>query len=113
MTILDIHSCPHHSWGDGCDAWRLITSAELGVVLERVPPGRTESRHRHQRARQVFFVLAGTATFELDGEVISLARHQAIHVPAGAPHLIRNDGEQVLEFLLIAQPDSLGDRSPA
>lgn len=110
MAAINTRTAPHHGWGDGCDAWRLVTSSGLGVIQERVPPGRGEVRHLHRRARQVFFVLAGDATFELGDETFALAPHDAIEVAPGVPHSIRNEGTIDLEFLVIAQPDSLGDR---
>ena len=113
MSAINTRTAPHHDWGDGCDAWRLVTSDGLGVIQERVPPGRGEVRHLHRRARQVFFVLAGTATFELGDRAFVLGPRDAIEVPPEVPHSIRNQGAVDLEFLVIAQPDSLGDREPA
>lgn len=78
-----------------------------------MPPGRGETRHLHRRARQVFFVLSGTATFELGDQTFVLGPQEGIEVSPEVPHLIRNDGAVDLEFLVIAQPDSLGDREPA
>lgn len=113
MATINTRTAAYHAWGDGCDAWRLVTSAGLGVILERVPPGRGEVRHRHRHARQVFFVLSGVATFELGEQTFTLEARDAIEVAPGVTHSIRNQGTSDLEFLVIAQPDSLGDREPA
>jgi mannose-6-phosphate isomerase-like protein (cupin superfamily) len=111
--MINAKNAAHHAWGEGCDAWRLLTSPELGIIQERVPPGSGETRHVHRRARQFFFVLAGTASFELAGQWHVLHARDGIEVPPNAPHLIRNDSLEVLEFLVIAQPDSRDDRAPA
>lgn len=113
MATISARTAPYHAWGDGCDAWRLVTSPGLGIIQERVPPGLGEVRHLHRGARQVFYVLAGTATFELGEQTFALEPRDAIEVPPGVPHSIRNHGAVDLEFLVIAQPDSLGDREPA
>lgn len=113
MSRINASMAPHHGWGDGCDAWRLVTSQGLGVIQERVPPGKGEVRHLHRRARQVFFVLSGTATFELGDQTFVLEPLDAIEVPPEVAHSIRNQGDVDLDFLVIAQPDSQGDREPA
>jgi mannose-6-phosphate isomerase-like protein (cupin superfamily) len=103
----------HYAWGDGCDAWRLVAHEGLGVVLERIPPGAGESRHLHRRARQVFFVVSGVASFELDGRTFTLHPREGVDVPPGAPHRIWNEAADDLVFLLVAAPTSRGDREPA
>ena len=65
--MISKDSVEHYTWGDGCDGWRLVDRAELSVIHERMPPGSSEARHYHERARQLFFVLSGTATLEVDG----------------------------------------------
>ena len=61
--MIDKESAPHYGWGEGCDGWHLVRTPELSVIQERMPPGTSEVRHRHGRARQFFFVLSG----RLDG----------------------------------------------
>lgn len=111
--MINARTAEHHVWGAGCDAWRLVSHDELGVVQERVPPGMGETRHLHHRARQFFFVLSGVATFELDDRTYELHPHDGIDVPPGVPHRIFNEGGEDLVFLLVAQPSSRSDRSPA
>jgi mannose-6-phosphate isomerase-like protein (cupin superfamily) len=50
---------------------------------------------------------------ELEGEAVSLARGEGLHIPAGTPHRIRNASNQPVEFLVISQPLSHGDRVQA
>jgi quercetin dioxygenase-like cupin family protein len=46
----------------------------------------------------------------MENEVHRLAPRDALHVPAGARHLVRNDGASDAEFLVISEPPSHGDR---
>jgi mannose-6-phosphate isomerase-like protein (cupin superfamily) len=108
--VISRHTAEHYTWGANCDGWHLVKRAELSVIQERMPPGTAEVRHYHQRARQFFFVLAGTATFDLDGERKTLGPQQGIEVPPGAPHHIRNETQSDLEFIVVSQPASHGDR---
>lgn len=103
----------HYTWGEGCDGWHLVKTAALSVIHERMPPGTSEVRHYHQRARQFFFALVGTATLEIAGERHTLAPHRGAEVPPGAPHQMLNLSGAPIEFLVVSQPPTTGDRIPA
>jgi hypothetical protein len=47
-------SARHYVWGERCDGWHLVKQPELGVILERMPPGTAEAHHLHHKARQYF-----------------------------------------------------------
>lgn len=111
--MINARTAEHYVWGAGCDAWRLASHEGLGVVQERIPPGKGETRHMHHRARQFFFVLSGVASFERDGHTYELRPHDGIDVPPGVPHRIVNAADEDLVFLLVSQPNSRDDRSPA
>jgi mannose-6-phosphate isomerase-like protein (cupin superfamily) len=108
--MIDTESAEHYIWGEVCDGWHLVKSAGLSVIQERMPPGATEVRHYHNFARQFFFILSGTATMELNGEEQTLTARQGIEVSPGAPHQMFNRSSEPLEFLVISQPASHGDR---
>lgn len=75
-----------------------------------MPPGATEQRHRHARARQFLYVLAGEVTLELAGEIHRLRRGEGLHVPPGAGHQVRNDSAADARFIAAFAPKSHGDR---
>ncbi|MCB1634062.1 MAG: cupin domain-containing protein [Xanthomonadales bacterium] len=108
-----IHSAEHYRWGEACDGWHLLASPALSVIQERVPAGAAEVRHRHQRAEQFFYVLAGQATLEIEGQVHQLQVGEGLHVPAGAAHRLNNAHTDSLEFLVVSTPPSRGDRELA
>jgi mannose-6-phosphate isomerase-like protein (cupin superfamily) len=102
----------HYVWGGRCDGWHLVKDPSLSVISERMPPGTTEVRHRHARARQFFYVLSGTATLECGGETYELARGEGLEIAPGTPHQLQNRSAGELEFLVVSQPPSHGDRQP-
>ncbi|MEH2094663.1 MULTISPECIES: cupin domain-containing protein [unclassified Nostoc] len=81
-------------------------------------------RHYHQRClrratttHQFFFILSGKATLEIDGSRQVLSQHEGVEVPPNVPHQILNESDAYgwlrlrdLEFLVISQPPSHGDR---
>jgi mannose-6-phosphate isomerase-like protein (cupin superfamily) len=110
MRAMDISSARHYRWGAASDGWHLLERAELSVIQERVPPGDAEQRHRHARARQFFYILAGVATLEIDGREVTITAGQGIEVPPGAPHQFFNRSSADVEMLVISSPRSHGDR---
>ncbi|EGT4372853.1 cupin domain-containing protein [Cronobacter malonaticus] len=100
----------HYLWGGDCDGWHLVKNQNLSVIHERMPVGRAEQRHYHEQARQCFFVLSGELTMALNGERVTLTAGEAIEIPPQAPHQARNDGQEAVEFLVISQPTTRGDR---
>ena len=100
----------HYTWGDGCDGWHLVRNDQLSVIEERMPPGTAEVRHFHNAAQQFFYILAGEAVMEVGAEAFTLKRGEGLHIPAGKPHRIRNISAADVQFLVISQPPSHGDR---
>ena len=102
-----------YPWGAGCLGWHLVRTDALSIIHEEMPPGTEEIRHRHLRARQFFFVLGGTLILECDGVRHELAPHNGLDVPPMMTHQARNESGSAVEFLVISQPPSHGDREAA
>jgi mannose-6-phosphate isomerase-like protein (cupin superfamily) len=100
----------HYTWGDHCDGWHLVKDEKLSVIAEQMPPGTAEVRHYHVRSQQFFWILAGEAVMEVDGSEIRLSVGEGLQVQPGSPHQIRNDSKDPVQFLVISQPPSHGDR---
>lgn len=105
-----IHNATHYTWGNGCDGWHLLDSDELSVIQERMPPGTKEEMHFHEMAQQVFYILSGVASFEVNGESHSVSASESLHVPAKTWHRISNQSNEDLHFVLVSQPKARGDR---
>jgi len=104
------HHKGHYTWGDGCDGWILVDTTELSVKQERMPAFTAETLHYHQHAQQFFFILKGTAVFEVEGMVYTVATGQGFHIAAGKKHRIVNKSGEDLEFMLSSQPATSADR---
>ena len=99
-----------YAWGEGCEGWHLVRAQNLSVIEERMPASTREVRHWHARARQFFYVLAGTLTLEVEGETHVLTPRSGIELPEGTAHQATNDSGSDVEFLVISEPPSHGDR---
>lgn len=100
----------HYQWGDACDSWELLDDVSLSVKQESMPPGTSEQLHYHKHSQQFFFILAGTATFEIEGKQIEVPAQAGLQIQAGEKHRIINNGSINLEFILCSQPAVLNDR---
>jgi len=110
MTIVSKNNAEHYLWGEVCDGWHFLKSDSLSVIEERVAPQAGEKRHYHQRAQQLFYVLAGIASIEVEGEWHEVHSGEGLAVAPGQKHQLVNKTAEDLRFLVISQPKSHGDR---
>ena len=110
MALVDITVGEHYRWGNGSEGWHLLRRGDFSVIQERVPPGDKEQRHFHNRARQFFYILEGTAIIELGTERLALRKGQGLEVAPGVAHQFRNESDADVVLLVISVPMSHGDR---
>jgi mannose-6-phosphate isomerase-like protein (cupin superfamily) len=111
ITPTSLANAEHYVWGTSCDGWHLLKHPDLSVIQERVPPGHGEVKHFHSKARQYFLVLKGRASLEFDDGSVIFGSGEGVHVPPGVSHRFSNAGSEVVEFLVISSPTTLGDRT--
>jgi len=99
-----------YTWGDGCYGWILVDSHALSVKQEKMPPHTAEAWHYHQQAQQFFFILKGSASFEVEAEKFSVKAGEGFYIEAGKKHRILNETGADLEFILSSQPSTNNDR---
>jgi quercetin dioxygenase-like cupin family protein len=109
-AVVRRENAEHYVWGAGADGFRRVHRADLSVVEERMPPGARETRHRHARARQCFFVCEGELEIECEGVVHALVRGDSLEVAPGVVHEVRNAARADAWFLVVSAPSSVGDR---
>ena len=109
----NIFNSEHYYWGSHCEGWHLVKSDNLSVIQEKMLPHTYEEKHYHEKAQQFFYILKGVATFEIDGEMISVNAGEGLSILPGVVHRIFNDTTNDLQFLVISQPTSRGDRHNA
>jgi mannose-6-phosphate isomerase-like protein (cupin superfamily) len=100
----------HYRWGESCDGWRLLDESSVSVNEERVPPGRGELWHSHDKARQFFYVLDGEAEIRTDQGTALLKAGEGAEVPPGLPHQFFNASPEPVRFLVISAPSARSDR---
>src|SRR5215469_15532296 len=111
-AVVRRETVEHYTWGEHCDGWHLVRDGGLSVIEELMPPGTTEVRHRHGKAQQFFYLLSGTGTMEVDGEILEMCAGDGVRILPGMRHQMRNESNEPVRFLVISQPPSHGDRIP-
>ncbi len=88
----------------------LAAAEHDGIIRERMPPGTAEVNHFHVKARQFFYVLSGVAVMSMNDAEVELRTGEGLEIDPGVPHQVHNRGEADVEFLVVSQPHSHGDR---
>ena len=110
MTKVNLDNSEHYVWGNNCDGWHLLKRDDASIIKERMPAGTSEQMHFHEKSRQFFYILSGTATFFIQNEKVILGPGESLEIPPKASHQIRNDSHELLEFILFSYPTTRGDR---
>ena len=108
--IISTANAEHYTWGNNCDGWYLVRTPELNIIAERMPPGTSETRHHHVRARQFFFVLEGELTMEIEHHDFVLRAGEGIEIAPGKAHQAMNRSAVPLRIVVTSQPPSHDDR---
>jgi mannose-6-phosphate isomerase-like protein (cupin superfamily) len=58
----------------------------------------------------MFYILSGTATFEVEQQIQIVTANHAIHILPETEHRILNNGENDLHFIVISEPKAHGDQ---
>ena len=93
--------------GKGVCFWKqLINGMHLGghlhcVEYVVVPPGASIGRHTHERTEEIYYLLSGRATMDMDGHPREVAAGDLITTPLGASHGISNASEQFLTVFVV------------
>lgn len=110
-TVFSKSECiEHYTWGDDCHGWTFVDTDTLSVKQELMPPDTAEQLHYHEKASQVFFILKGRATVNIEGIETELREQQGIEILPGQKHMIANRQQADLEFILYSYPSTKHDR---
>jgi mannose-6-phosphate isomerase len=93
-------------WG----AYTVLAEAQdFKVKTIEVRVGQRLSYQRHSRRSEHWFVVCGEGVVTLDGNSIDVRRGDAVDVPVGTAHRIRNTGHVPLVFVEVQHGDYFGE----
>jgi quercetin dioxygenase-like cupin family protein len=81
------------------------TTGQIGVVVWNLEPGQENDYHMHPTTEHLHIVIEGECEYQLGDQAPVIARvGDAIMVPAGIPHGIRNIGDARASYVAITSP---------
>jgi mannose-6-phosphate isomerase-like protein (cupin superfamily) len=89
---------------------RALGVTAFGVNALVYPPGYEGINHYHREQDELYFVHAGTARFEVDGEERVLGPGGLCHVESTTPRKVSNAGESDLVLLVVGGKDGYVER---
>jgi mannose-6-phosphate isomerase-like protein (cupin superfamily) len=77
------------------------TGPHAQVVVMNIPPGGEIGEEVHDKVDQALVFVEGEGTVMLDGRPTRAAANRLVHVTAGTPHNVLNDGTEDLKLYTI------------
>lgn len=67
----------------------------------KIDPGKSFRDHYHEDMDEVFIIIKGSAKIFMDGTEETVQEGDAIRIPAGSRHKMKNIGNTVVEYLVV------------
>ena len=85
-------------------AHRNSSIRKQSLAEARLGPGCATTPHHHRVTEEIYYILSGTADMTLGDETRGVGPGDAIAIPPGMRHTIRNTGDTELVFLCTCAP---------
>ena len=79
------------------------TAGHFCLIDMHLPPGGGPAPHRHD-FEETFILLEGEIEFTFRAEKAMVRAGETIHIPANAPHMLRNQSEAAARMLFLCSP---------
>jgi quercetin dioxygenase-like cupin family protein len=89
---------------------KTVDAQNLSMGINETYPGGMVPEHKHDTEEEVNFILAGRGKFVAEGKEFALEPGVCVYIPAGIPHQIINNGDEVIRFMWIFAPQLAGHR---
>ena len=109
MDIHNINDVPAFTTKEGSVIRELLAHrnsviSKQSLAEARVAPGLETQPHYHPLTEEIYYILQGVGEMKIGKEMQPVGPGDAIAIPPGAIHTIRNSGEQTLLFLCCCAP---------
>ena len=109
MDVINRADTVPFTTADGSTIRELLAARNSSIRKQslaeaRLAPGMATTPHHHAVTEEIYYILAGTALMTLAGESRPVGPGDAIAIPPGTRHTIRNTGPEELVFLCTCAP---------
>ena len=109
MDVANIDRVSAFTTKDGSEIRELLAHRnscirQQSLAEARLPPHGATTPHYHPRTEEIYYILEGCGSMHVGNEIRPVGPGDAIAIPPGARHQIRNTGSVVLKFLCCCAP---------
>src|SRR5215213_7730720 len=109
MDVQNLSVVPAFTTKDGSEIRELLAHRNScirnqSLAEARVAPGQQTTPHYHPRTEEIYYILSGEGEMTLVGDRRHAGPGDAIAIPPGQIHTIRNTGSGTLIFLCCCAP---------
>ena len=87
---------------DFADYKHLFKLPKIAMSHVSVKPGGQVPSHVHDNEEQTYWIISGKGKIRLGNEEYDVKGGQAVYIPLGTEHTIKNTGEEPLEYVFFA-----------
>ena len=77
---------------------------QCSLAEEMLPPGCAVSPHYHRDTEEIYYVVAGKGMMTVGEEIREVNAGDAVYVPRGQRHSLRNTGAEPIKLILVCGP---------
>ncbi|MGO9108108.1 MAG: cupin domain-containing protein [Thermoguttaceae bacterium] len=109
MDVTNIDRVPAFTTKDGSEIRELLSHRNSCICHQslaeaRLPVHGATTPHFHPQAEEIYYILEGHGSMQIGNEIRPVDPGDAIVIPPGAQHQIRNTDSVVLRFLCCCAP---------
>ncbi len=109
MIIINRHRAAVINTPHGSEIRPLIdrTTSNIercSLAEEVLPPGAAVGRHHHLETEEIYYILSGTGRMTVGDEEREVGAGDAVFIPRGYSHTLRNTGGEAMTILLVCGP---------
>ena len=109
MIIVNRDHADVISTAHGSEIRPLIDRTTSGVTHcslaeEMLPPGCAVTPHYHREIEEIYYVVAGRGLMTVGDETREVNAGDAVYVPRGRRHTLRNTGAEPIRLILVCGP---------
>jgi len=104
VKVASLDAAPAFTTADGSTIRELWHTDAQSLAEASLEVGQATARHYHAASEEIYFVLKGSGTLEVDGETRTVRPGDAVLIPPGAWHTLENTGTSELRILCACSP---------
>jgi mannose-6-phosphate isomerase-like protein (cupin superfamily) len=109
MDVINQREAVPFTTADGSTIRELLAHRNSSIRQQslaeaRLAPGQATTPHHHAVTEEIYYILSGSAAMTLGEETRPVGPGDAIAIPPGKRHTIRNTGSDELVFLCTCAP---------